>query len=147
MIIDLTAGLISDMIHKKYPYWRKKLKRQNEISVIIRRLIDFELPVRRIAHSLLKAPFVPAEIKQTLALKLGCSTQNEIDENAVLEDLKPGANFVYLSAVAAFATPLVPAGFSTREVLTEEDAASIIAVRFVDALRWLMTNGFVESEH
>ena len=147
LVISVVARLISDMIHERYPHWRNKRERESEISLRIRSLLDFNLPARRIAYSLMEALFIPNEIKEILASEIGYSKQKASDESVWLKDSQPSAVFVYLSFVAAFETSLVPEGFSIRETVNESDAAQIVAARFVDALRWVMAHSFVELEH
>ncbi len=146
LIISIVARLISEMLHERYPYWQKKQERESEIFLKIRSLIDFNLPARRIAHSLVEAAFIPNEVKETLASEIGHSKQKSSYENAGLKDTQPSAVFVYLSLVAAFETSLPSEGFALREALSERDAAQIVATRFVDALRWVMSHGFVDLE-
>ena len=146
LVISVVARLISDMVHERYPHWQNKRERESEISLRIRGLLKFNLPARRIAHSLMEALFIPNELKEMLASDIGYSKQQASDQSVWLNDSQPSAVFVYLSFVAAFETSLVPEGVSIREALNERDAAQIVATRFVDTLRWAMEHGLVDLE-
>jgi hypothetical protein len=146
LVIGVVARLISDMIHERYPHWRNKRERESEISLRIRSLLDFNLPARRIAYSLMEALFIPNEIKEILASEIGYSKQKASDQSVWLKDSQSSAVFVYLSFVAAFETSLVPEGFSIREALYEREAAQKVATRFVDTLRWATAHGLVDLE-